>query len=197
MNAFTFTIHVNYFTIHYSCLRLVRGALLCSCRLFAPCFSAIDSLQECSSLFEETKGGAAFAGYAPIVLRLSLLHLQFICCIGWALVWISYRTVRGALLCSCRLFAPRFSAIDSLQECSSLFEEPKGGSAFAGYAAGRHLHIFPTSFCDCFRFVYHIRQPCYYEGLFFDVEEFSTAAVYWRLAHQSTAKHIHWEHHTW
>jgi hypothetical protein len=27
--------------------------------LFAPCFSAIDSLQECSQLFEELKGGAA------------------------------------------------------------------------------------------------------------------------------------------
>jgi hypothetical protein len=40
--------------------------------------------------------------------------------------------VRGALLCSCWLLAPRFSAIDSLQECSSLFEEPKGGAAFTG-----------------------------------------------------------------
>jgi hypothetical protein len=29
-----------------------------------------------------------------------------------------------------------------------------------------------------FVFFYHIRQPCYYEGLFFYVEEFSTTAVY-------------------
>jgi hypothetical protein len=65
------------------------------------------------------------------------------------LLWISYPTVRGALLCSCWLFAPRSSAIDSLQECSSLFEERKGGAAFAGYAAGRWLHIFPTSIVTC------------------------------------------------
>jgi hypothetical protein len=50
-----------------------------------------------------------------------------------------------------------------------------------------------TSFWDCFHLFYHIRQPCDYEGLFFYVEEFSTAKVYWRFAHQSTAKHIHWE----
>jgi hypothetical protein len=30
--------------------------------LFASCFSAIDSLQECSQLFEELKGGTAFTG---------------------------------------------------------------------------------------------------------------------------------------
>jgi hypothetical protein len=40
---------------------------------------------------------------------------------------------------------------------------------------------------------YLIRQPCYYEGFFSYVQEFSTATVYWRFAHQSTAKHIHWE----
>jgi hypothetical protein len=101
--------------------------------------------------------------------------------------------VRGALLCSCRLLAPRFSAIDSLQECSSLFEEPKRSAAFAGYAAGRYLHIFPTSFWDCFHSFYHKQQPCYYEGLFFYVEEFSFAGGYWRFAHQSAAKHIDWE----
>jgi hypothetical protein len=38
----------------------------------------------------------------------------------------------GALLSSCQLFAPRFSAIDSLEECSQLFEELKGGAAFTG-----------------------------------------------------------------
>ena len=45
--------------------------------------------------------------------------------------------MRGDLLCSCWLFAPHFSAIDGLQECSSLFEELKGSTAFAGYMAGR------------------------------------------------------------
>jgi hypothetical protein len=52
----------------------------------------------------------------------TLFALQISCCIGWALVWISYWTVRGALLCSCWLFAPCFSAIDSLQECSYNFK---------------------------------------------------------------------------
>jgi hypothetical protein len=85
------------------------------------------------------------------ILWLSLLLLQFLCCIGWALVWISYQTVRGALLCSCWLFAPCFSAIDSLQECSSLFEEPKGGAAFVGYTAGRCLCTYPYFDC-CFYF---------------------------------------------
>jgi hypothetical protein len=45
------------------------------------------------------------------------------------------------------LFAPRFSAIDILQECSSLFEEPKGSAAFAGFAAGRRLCMNP--YLDC------------------------------------------------
>jgi hypothetical protein len=40
-----------------------------------------------------------------------LFVLQIGCCIGLALVWVSYQTVRGALLCSCWLFAPCFSAI--------------------------------------------------------------------------------------
>jgi hypothetical protein len=55
--------------------------------------------------------------------------------------------VSGAFLCSCWLFAPCFSAIDTLQECSSLFEEPKGGTAFAGYTVGRRLHMHPNFDC--------------------------------------------------
>jgi hypothetical protein len=51
--------------------------------------------------------------------------------------------VRGALLCSCWLFAPCFSAIDSLQEHSRLFEELKGSAAFAGREAGRSLCTNP------------------------------------------------------
>jgi hypothetical protein len=70
------------------------------------------------------------------------------CCIQWALVWISYQTVRGDLLCSCWLLAPCVSAIVSLQECSQLFEELKGGTAFAGYMAGRCLCMYPPYF-DC------------------------------------------------
>jgi hypothetical protein len=66
-----------------------------------------------------------------------LVLLRFGCCIGWALVWISYRTVKGALLCSCWLFAPCFSAIDSLQECSQLFEELKGGAGCFCRIGGR------------------------------------------------------------
>jgi hypothetical protein len=59
--------------------------------------------------------------------------------------------VRGALLCSCWLFAPRYSAIDSLQESSSLFEELKGGAAFAGFVAGRRLRTHPYFDC-CYYF---------------------------------------------
>jgi hypothetical protein len=62
-------------------------------------------------------------------------------------VILVFFTMQGGASCRFHwLFAPSFSAINSLQECSSLFEELKGGTAFAGYAAGRHLHIFPTSF---------------------------------------------------
>jgi hypothetical protein len=110
-------------------------------------------------LLQDTQWEVAFACTHTLIVACTS---PILCCIGWALVWISYRTVSGALLCSHQLFAPHFSAIDSLQECSSLFEELKGGAAFAGYVAGRPLHIFPTSFCDCFCFVYHIQQPCYY-----------------------------------
>jgi hypothetical protein len=137
-----------------------------------------------------------------IVACTSPIHLLY-----WlgTCVWISYQTVRGALLCSCRLFAPHFSAINSLQECSSLFDELKGSAAFAGYMAGRHLHLFPTSFWDCFHFFYHIQQPCYYEGLLFDVEEFSTAAVAvlkvcsseYSQTHTLRRLNTFGQHHTW
>ncbi len=69
------------------------------------------------------------------------MHPYFVSCLylsdsvpvlAWQLCEFTYLTVRGALLCSCWLFAPRFSAIDSLQECSQLFEALKGGTAFAG-----------------------------------------------------------------
>jgi hypothetical protein len=106
-------------------------------------------------------------GYPGPLFSISLYHYQvkdnwivgdMVCsanrllysCLG--LVWISYWTVRGALLCSCRLFAPHFSAIDSLQECSSLFEELKGGTAFAGYAAGRRLCMYPYFDCHFYFF---------------------------------------------
>jgi hypothetical protein len=55
------------------------------------------------------------------------------------------------------LFAPRFSAIDSLQECSSLFEELKGGAAFAGYTAGgafAHTHTSIVAFTSSIRLLY-------------------------------------------
>ncbi len=60
--------------------------------------------------------------------------------------------MRGTLLCSCLLFAPCFSAIDSLQECSSLFEKPKGGAAFAGYTVGRCLCKHPYFDCHVYFF---------------------------------------------
>jgi hypothetical protein len=62
--------------------------------------------------------------------------------------------VRGALLCSCQLFAPHFSAINSLQECSSLFEEPKGGATFVGYVAGRRLCMHP--YFDCCLYFFNL-----------------------------------------
>jgi hypothetical protein len=42
--------------------------------------------------------------------------------------------------------------MDSLQECSSLFEELKGGAAFAGYAAGRLLCMYPYFDCPFYFF---------------------------------------------
>jgi hypothetical protein len=60
--------------------------------------------------------------------------------------------VRGDLLCSCWLFVPHFSAIDSLQECSSLFEELKGSTAFAGYVAGRRICMHPYFDCHLYFF---------------------------------------------
>jgi hypothetical protein len=53
----------------------------------------------------------------------------------------------GSLALFLSVVCPCFSAIDSLQECSSLFEEPKGGAAFMGYAAGRCLCTDP--YFDC------------------------------------------------
>jgi hypothetical protein len=74
------------------------------------------------------------------------------CCIlAWDSCEFHTKQWEGGFLCSCRLLAPRFSAIDSLQECSSLFEEPKGGAAFTGYAAGRPLCTYPYFDC-CFYF---------------------------------------------
>jgi hypothetical protein len=58
----------------------------------------------------------------------------------------------GSLVLFCWWFASRFSAIDSLQECSSLFEEPKGSAAFTGYAAGRHLRTHPYFDCRMYFF---------------------------------------------
>jgi hypothetical protein len=67
------------------------------------------------------------------------IHTLFLACtyqiwllLAWQLCEFHTETVRGALLSSCWLFASHFSAIDSLQECSRLFEELKGGAAFTG-----------------------------------------------------------------
>jgi hypothetical protein len=244
----------------------VRGALLCSCWLFAPCFSAIDSLQECCQLFEELKGRTAFAGLAvgrrlcthpyfisclyfsdlvavlaghlcefhtkqwgepcsvPVSclphaflqlivcksavdclksLRAALLSqdwqwegtfacthtlfslvlLRFGCCIGWALVWISYQTVSGALLWSCQLFALHFSAIDSLQECrlSSVWRA-EGLHCFHRIGSGKVPSHTPYFLLTLLLFLYHTQQHDH-EGLLFYVEEFSNATVSCRFAH--------------
>jgi hypothetical protein len=58
----------------------------------------------------------------------SLVGPKFGCLIRWILMWISYQTVIRAQMCSCQLFVPCFSAINGLQECSQLFELPKGGA---------------------------------------------------------------------
>jgi hypothetical protein len=96
------------------------------------CRSAVDCLKSwrAARLLQDTQWEGAFA----------CTHTSILACTSpnWLLYsWLGtcvnlYWTVRGALLCSCQLFAPHFSAIDSLQECSWLFEEPKGGAAFAG-----------------------------------------------------------------
>jgi hypothetical protein len=98
--------------------------------------------QRAALLLQDTWREGAFAGtHTLIVACTSLIFLLYR--LGTC---VNFIPVSGALLCSRRLFAPHFSAINSLQECSSLFEELKGGAAFAGYVAGRRLHIFPTSF---------------------------------------------------
>ncbi len=95
------------------------------------CKSAVDCLKSLGwHCFCRIRGGKVPL-HAPILCFLLVL-IRFGCCVGLAVVQISYQTVRGALLCSCQLFTPRISAIDSLQECSQLFEELKGGAAFAG-----------------------------------------------------------------
>jgi hypothetical protein len=82
-------------------------------------------------------GGGKAPSHAPI-LCLLLVLLWFGCCIGWALVWISYRTVSGALLCSCRLFAPHFSAIDSLQAGVQLIvSRAEGQHCFCRIGSGK------------------------------------------------------------
>jgi hypothetical protein len=79
-------------------------------------------------LLRDTWQEGAFARTHTLIVAFTspipLLH--------WLVTCVNFIPNSGALLCSCRLLAPRFSAIDSLQECSALFEKPKGGAAFAG-----------------------------------------------------------------
>jgi hypothetical protein len=78
----------------------VSRAQLCSCWLFVPCFSATDSLQECSQLYELWKGGAGCfcrigSGKAPSQAPYfvsSLVGPKFGCLIRWILMWISYQS---------------------------------------------------------------------------------------------------------
>jgi hypothetical protein len=58
----------------------------------------------------------------------------------------------GSLALFLLVVCPMFSAIDSLQECSSLFEVPKGSAAFAGYVVGRCLHTHPYFDCHLYFF---------------------------------------------
>jgi hypothetical protein len=53
----------------------------------------------------------------------------------------------GSLALFLLVVSPMLSAIGSLQECSSLFEELKGSTAFAGYAVGRRLCTYPYFNC--------------------------------------------------
>jgi hypothetical protein len=82
----------------------------------------------------------------------TLFVLQIGCCIGWALVWISYWTVRGALLWLFLLVVcPTLfcNLCRSAGDC--LKSEPKGGAAFTGLMVGRRLHMHPY-FVSCLYF---------------------------------------------
>jgi hypothetical protein len=105
-------------------------------------------------LFEELKGGAAFAGYAAG--RRLRMHPYFDCHLyfsnSFALLarhLCDFHTKQWGERCSVPVgsLPHAFSAIDSLQECSSLLEELKGSAAFTGYAVGRCLRTHP--YFDC------------------------------------------------
>jgi hypothetical protein len=110
---------------------------------------------------------------------------NMVCSANWlldsylGLVWISYQTVRGALLCSCRLFAPRFSAIHSLQECSSLFEKPKGSTAFTGYAVGSFV-LTPLHFVTARRLNCYICGPTRQVSVVFVTMQGGDSTHHWK-----------------
>jgi hypothetical protein len=106
--------------------------------LFAPHFSAIDSLQECSQLFEVLKAGTAFAG--EVVGRHLHTHPYFASCctspillLYWQVNCVNFiPSSEWSLALFLLVACPTLSAFNSLQECSQLFEELKVGTAFAG-----------------------------------------------------------------
>jgi hypothetical protein len=95
-------------------------------------------------LLQDTWREGAFARTHTLIVAItSPIHLLY-----WLGTCVNFlQNSEGSIALFLSVVAPRFSAINSLQECSSLFEEPKGSTAFAGYTAGRHLRMHP--YYDC------------------------------------------------
>jgi hypothetical protein len=70
----------------------------------------------------------------------------------WLGIYVNFKpNSEGSVALFLLVVCPCFSAIDSLQERSQLFEELKGGTAFAGLTVGRCLCMHPY-FNSCLYF---------------------------------------------
>jgi hypothetical protein len=102
-------------------------------------------------LSQDTHWEGAFAPTHTLIVTFS----SPICLLYWLGTCVNFiPNSEWSIPLFCWLFAPCFSAIYSLQECSSLFEELKGGAAFAGYVVGRHLCMHP--YFDCCLYFFNL-----------------------------------------
>ncbi len=187
--ALTHTLFLTCTSLVWISYQTVRGALLCSCQLFAPHFSAIDSLQECSWLFEELKGSAAFTRL--VVGRCLCMHPYFVSHL-YFLVLVAvldghlceFHTKQWGEPCCVPVSCLPHTFLQ-LTVCRSVdcqvFEELKGGTTFAGWAAEKQGTL-PYFLLTLLLFLYHTQQHDH-EGLLFYVEEFSNATMSCRFAH--------------
>jgi hypothetical protein len=81
---------------------------------------------------------------------------KIVCSANWLLYWLGtcvnfILNSEGSLALAVPVGCLPHTFLQSLQECSQLFEELKGGAAFTGLVAGRHLHMHPY-FVSCLYF---------------------------------------------